>query len=247
MKHEAKDADRAILMIDPFPSDPPKESEEPDDLLNVATGLLSAMRKQGMFKPEDLLLAQRTDIYNRFLIAPSRTDENDHPVKNPLASGGFEAFAGFLQNNFRQHDFMLGRRNCQRFLMAHLTLDAQNPLFDNWRDNNAMFERHRVVKNGVDHLPIIPLNETLREPIDQLLWPKLTKNCSRILRKAFKQRTIALGEQVLRQQISNRAVRSGAMLGFKWLSRTLVKRIMGKIQCDLKKRNQLNYRYRETE
>ena len=54
-------------------------------------------------------------------------------MSEPLA-----AFGGFHHEEFREHDYLLGRRNCQRLLARHFNLPDTNPLFDSWRDDPTL-------------------------------------------------------------------------------------------------------------
>ena len=45
---------------------------------------------------------------------------------SPVPASCFRAIARFFHRGFRRHDFLLGRRNCQRFLKAHFCLPASN-------------------------------------------------------------------------------------------------------------------------
>lgn len=153
-------ADKAILLIDPFPSDTsfePGYSPAPD-LLKTALRLFAALKNQARFKPEELMLAAQEDVFSRFMIAPSREG-----AAQPIACGALGGFGGFLKRDFRAHDFFLGRRNCQKFLRDHFVLPENNPLFEAWTE--AMKSAHCVRDaqgecrrgDGLRLLPIIPL------------------------------------------------------------------------------------------
>lgn len=146
----ADTAHRALIMIDPFPDETPETAAEiGEDLLSVLPQLFTAMKNQTRFKPEDLVLAQDGEVYSRFLIAPSR-----HGVPHPLACGALGGFSGFLSQAFREHDFMLGRRNCWSFLKDHFRLAESNPVFDDWVSGR---DAHATLRDGVRFLPVIPL------------------------------------------------------------------------------------------
>jgi len=126
-----EDAHRAVLMIDPFPNriefDPDWQAD--DRLVNVIGELFGALKNQARFKPEELALAERDDVFSRFMIAPSRTDAAGDPVEPAMTAAILGGFGGFLHEAFRRHDFQLGRRNCQAFLRWHFRLPETNPLF----------------------------------------------------------------------------------------------------------------------
>jgi hypothetical protein len=179
-------ATKAVVMIDPFvgPNDPGPSSAAQDPLHLAIFKLLEAYTQQSRFSSEDIELANREDVYSRFMIAPKRPTP---PLKQPayleadgkwIASGTLGGFGGFLHREFRKHDFLLGRRNCQQFLAGHFTLPAGNDLFALWRDDPALRGCYVVPgKAGEpEQLPIIPLLGKLHprhgtaEPVPR--WPE---------------------------------------------------------------------------
>lgn len=156
----------AVLLVDPFPNelwyDPAFTPEH--RLSRVAPRILSALVNQARFKPEELAAAAEPTVFTRFMIAPSTEGS---PNKPDIASGILGGFGGFLSEDYRRHDFQLGRRNCQRFLSRHLRLPREAALFAGWRD--ALPERELVSlaisENGTEYLPIIPLVGSAREEV----------------------------------------------------------------------------------
>ena len=179
-------ANRAILMIDPFvgPNNPGPSSVEQNPLHLAVFKLLAAYVQQSRFSAEDIELANRADVYSRFMIAPKRPVPPLLQASYPeaegqwIASGALGGFGGFLHREFRKHDFLLGRHNCQQFLATRFTLPAGNDLFADWRDNAALRGRYRVPgKAGEpEQLPIIPLVGSLhpRHGTEEALphWPE---------------------------------------------------------------------------
>ena len=161
-------ANRAIVMIDPFP-DAKAQGQEPLAGLSPAffpvfMNLLGAWKNQSRFTPEDIALAADDEIYSRFLISPSRGNPKpgDKQIQPDLACGALSGFSGFFNLDFRHHDYLLGRRNAQKFLSDVFTLPAANPLFgepDQPRNLDSKWTRKGGDK--VDHLPIIPLMDSL--------------------------------------------------------------------------------------
>lgn len=170
------EASRAVLMIDPFPNlfelvrdyDPNTEIA----LINVAKRMLGALVSQARFKADELALARDDNVFSRFAIFPIRYASLGaaSPETFALACGALGGFGGFLSREFRHHDFMLGRRNCQRFLSKHFVLPADadsgvvNPLVAGWASdaNRAAFAVTKEVtidgaSRPVVHLPVIPL------------------------------------------------------------------------------------------
>ncbi len=157
-------ARRCILMIDPFPDSEAQGIDDPAGmtpvLTNVIGNLIGAWKNQARFAPADLALAADEEVYSRFLIAPSR---GKSAASGPaLACGALGGFSGFLSRDFRQHDYLLGRRNAQKFLSHVFTLPAGNGLFIDLDSSqkSASGKWVRPGKNGAE-LPIIPLMDNL--------------------------------------------------------------------------------------
>jgi len=168
---------RIVIMLDPFP-----EAEAPGPVEADATNLIESMaslfgawKQQARFKPEEVALALDATVYSRFMIAPSRPAPEPGPRwigGRALAAGALGGFSGFLSEAYRHHDFLLGRRNCQRFLEERLLVPATNPIFASWVDDPAMAGYLREV-DGERFAPVIPLVGgcgSLREPVPA--WPR---------------------------------------------------------------------------
>ena len=173
-------ARRALIMVDPF-TDPQQERAVPDGtLLGTFSALFSAFKSQSRFNQIDLSLAEAEDVYSRFMIAPSR---NGIKGSRAIASGGLSGFLGFFCEEYRLHDYMLGRENCQRFLRDWFVLPSahtqtgqcpkeSNALFRNWPQvalESEDFKSRSRHRKG--HRQIIPL--VGRAAIPQALgdWP----------------------------------------------------------------------------
>ncbi|HEX6144056.1 MAG TPA: patatin-like phospholipase family protein [Geminicoccaceae bacterium] len=142
---------RAVVMVDPF-SEPGVPGPCGDaSLTTVAGATFRALINQARFTFRDRALIQDEMVYSRYMVAPRRSGIVG---SMSLASGGLGAFLGFFSEAYRHHDFMLGRRNAQRFLQTHLTLPEANPLFRSWSE--AARRRHRDPRRR-DHLQLIPL------------------------------------------------------------------------------------------
>ncbi len=139
-------ANRAVVLIDPFPAlpEPEQEGAPPDPrawqksaplpIFEVLPQLFGAYTAQARYDANNLLLATDSGIYNRYMLSPMRADPtpgtwHSFTGADALASGRLGAFAGFLSESFRHHDFLLGRRNAENFLRNYFSLPADNPLF----------------------------------------------------------------------------------------------------------------------
>lgn len=131
-------ATRSVLMVDPLPSrEPPDQAEEEDqDVLSVLGALFGSLLAETRFKPDELMLARSETVYSRYMIVPTRRGESGEKVAHPIASEMVRGFGGFLERQFRIHDFQLGRRNCQQFLRKHFYIPKKectdNPVFSHY-------------------------------------------------------------------------------------------------------------------
>lgn len=250
-------ADRSLILIDPFPNvfelnkqfDPQGQSE----LLPVIKNLFSAMIAQARFKLDELALARDSDIASRRAVMPIRYDANDKPEKYAIACGSLGGFGGFLSKEFRHHDFMLGRRNCQRFLSHHMVLPAdaaagvQNSLFREWT-NQATRKEFQVDRNitidgvtrKVAHLPIIPLLGKLASSQYTQMppWPAEPYDLKHEeLQTAIHARADALKDSLIKQYQPNWMLRTG-IAGYWWLNKKnwLDRFILQPIRADLERR-----------
>lgn len=170
----------AIIMIDPFPNFEEKNGEteyvEPETIQQAAPRILSAIRRQAMIKESELSRGFTGD-HSRTMIFPVRREtviENGREVKQrapyAIACGALDGFGGFFSRNFREHDFQLGRKNCQAFLRKHFALREDQvfrinekgteqidcPAFCDWKPGHPMYERFHYVKHRQAYFPIVP-------------------------------------------------------------------------------------------
>ena len=181
---EGHEACRAVIMIDPF-TDPREDAKPRGTLLATFSALLKALISQSRFKQIDLTLAEAGDVYSRFMIAPSREKRKGKGKvtgSKALASSGLDGFLGFFSRDYRHHDYMLGRRNCQRFLRDWFVLPSSqikegqqstgSALFANWKqsalDNKWFMSRSRFRQR---HRQIIPLVGKAKKKQPLVRWP----------------------------------------------------------------------------
>jgi hypothetical protein len=198
-------ATRATLLIDPFPDlagavDP---GEQPGaDLLHIAVGLMTSWRDQARFNPTDLALAGDKETYSRFLLAPNR---GASPESNgfALACGALGGFSGYLAKRYREHDFELGRLNCQQFLQNDFCLPVSNqPVFGMVNPELKQPGSPWVAPGpGPLSLPIIPLISSLKETPPMPVWPPKDVFDPETLRDAAGARLDAVVERILQDSI----------------------------------------------
>jgi hypothetical protein len=139
LERDPRNADRAVVSIAPFPTmasyavdyDPLKNSS----VLRVGARLFQALVSQSRFYGESLSHLMRGTTFCHFMVAPSDhelVEEQKHaavhhaPIPKALQCAALGAFAGFFERGFRAHDYQLGRRNCQKFLLDHFIFPANN-------------------------------------------------------------------------------------------------------------------------
>ena len=132
-------ADRAVVSIAPFPTmasyavdyDPLQNA----GVLKVMARLFQALVSQSRFYGESLSHLMRGTTFCHFMVAPSDhelVEELKHeavhhnPIPKALQCATLAAFGGFFERGFRAHDYELGRRNCQKFLLDHFVFPAEN-------------------------------------------------------------------------------------------------------------------------
>jgi hypothetical protein len=170
---KGEEADRAVVMIDPFPngSDVSKKYKFDPDLIDIILRMFGALKEQARFKPDELQLAAEDEVYSRYVISPIYIDKAGAITDPAMASAIMGGFGGFFAESFRRHDFQLGRRNCQRFLQRHFALPFDNPLFDSWRDDAARKQKYSfsdIDSKGLSRrlAPIIPLMDHLNPDVE---------------------------------------------------------------------------------
>ncbi|MBD0386769.1 MAG: hypothetical protein ICV54_09630 [Nostoc sp. C3-bin3] len=230
-------ANRATLLIDPFPNDVDAVNPK-SNLLDLVLRIFRSFINQNRFKADELILALDEDVYSRFLIAPERSDDQG---KKPLACGSLNAFGGFLSQDFRHHDYILGRRNCQRFLQKYFVLPVSNPLFNAWSEGLKANPQLQVQKVGQPEtfLPIIPLLGSAKKEINLPNWPKYQKENLKFLEKQIQERVRVVVPRLINQSINDAFSRTALNTLWFFKRGSLAKKIRDIIQDNLEKYGQL--------
>lgn len=152
--------DTTVLMIDPFPGFmeiPSIGNPDLQALKYTAFQLLGAMEQQLLVKDDLLERALDENDFSRFMVAPIRTKKGKKE-KNNLACGSVNGFGGFFSRKFRVHDYMLGRRNCQRFLTEYfcVPVDAGNPIIKHGYGHLKDLDLKLFLSSDEKSLPIVP-------------------------------------------------------------------------------------------
>jgi predicted acylesterase/phospholipase RssA len=244
-------AKRAIIMIDPFPDAVPATMnyKAETSLFNVVGAIFQSLMSQAKFKIDELKLARDTNVYSRFIIAPTRDKTEREGLKGKwaaLASNSLSHFGGFFNEEFRRHDFLLGRRNCQRFLQKYFVLPLDNPLFKQWpaalKQPGSLYLV--TMKDSEKHyLPIIPLvgnlNSETREP--QPPWPQIREVELKKLKKGLKTRTRLVISQLVNSLTGSRG-KSFLLRAILFVLRPLLGWLAGWLAGKLMKKIQENFR-----
>ncbi len=255
-EREGTKADKAVILIDPFPNDTDFDPEfvpsESPDMMKSVLGMFSALVNQARFKPDELMLADGEDVYSRFLIAPSRDG-----MKYPIACGVLGGFGGFLQRSFRAHDYFLGRRNAQNFLRNHFVLPQGNPLFDKIFWTDKMIQQYAAVDSAgaeqkysdpVSHkptdqtlLPIIPVVGKAATDCQLAPWPRYTDQDFDLLKPKIRIRLDAVMDRLVVQYTGGGfwKLLANTYYFFSGKKGEIVDMIVDKIKLELHQWNQL--------
>jgi len=116
---EVTESKNPIILIDPFPSLKMSENKpyciDNDAVSEILLPLYQTLKNQTLFKENDLMDLLDDESF-KTMIWPTRRDENGVLQENAIASGALDGFGGFLDKDYRIHDYMLGMKNCQNFL-----------------------------------------------------------------------------------------------------------------------------------
>lgn len=160
-KCQAEGNPYAIIMIDPFPNfaeDKTSKYKQPSSLLDLVPNIFGAIRAQAMVKENDLMRGLSGDATRRMVFPKKSKDPY------PIACGALDGFGGFFSREFREHDFQLGRYNCQRFLRKHFSVGLDKlehaKVFSEWKNDGSdpRHERFFIPNDlgGPGFYPIIP-------------------------------------------------------------------------------------------
>ncbi|MBC8756534.1 hypothetical protein H2O64_17815 [Kordia sp. YSTF-M3] len=129
---EIKEKDNyAIIMVDPFPNQDHDADvyDAKSDIISIAKGMFKALRNQVMFNQDGIFEALSLSNRTKFLVEPKRKQHSAKGIirsQKDLASSPLSGFGGFLDESFREHDFHLGRKNCQSFLRYYFAVENEN-------------------------------------------------------------------------------------------------------------------------
>ena len=174
--------ENTVIMIDPFPSVESGKFDFSTAIPNVIGKTLSAMISQMRAKRINYKAAMVSDDASQYIISPSRKIPNRDGIlesvygEKAIACGNLGGFGGFLHKDFREHDYYLGRYNCEIFLRDYFTIPkediARNPIFtEGYKDIDLT--RYQSLKDP-KQVQIIPIFTKRREGDYRFPMPKFT-------------------------------------------------------------------------
>ena len=226
--------ERAIVMIAPFPEPPaflPEGTPSPSVVAILRT-LFPSLVNQARFRASELAPAVSDRDFSRFLIAPLRriprtSDTPDVPLERfAIACGLLGGFGGFLHEEFRAHDFQLGRRNCQHFLRNSFLLPTGNVIVG------------RAHGGGMQ--PVIPLVGSAADPVPLPKWPRIKQGAFDELCKRLAARIDRLAPHLIEAQTRSKKLRMALKIGWKTFLRDRVVSFVQQVMlADLVRRGQI--------
>lgn len=241
------------VLIDPFPNfEVEKElaipKHEKTSIMDIIGSLVPTILNQARNKQSD---TYGTGLF-KLMAFPRKLKlgslhEAGHP---PLATGGIGGFGGFIDIEFRKHDFFLGRDNARNFLrgIMFMEYDKSNPknLFHGVSDEAVKkFGRKIQQDDGTKKMfmPIIPDVSKL-DPNDDSNpsrytvqdFPKFDKQAFEKLEKPIKNRIQAILKAELKGKLSGWLWSIGGGLVIRTTSKKMTKWVMETIEKDFVKR-----------
>jgi hypothetical protein len=233
---DAKDVDRAIIMVSPFPEPPAflPDGAPPAEVVAIVQALFPTLIDQARFKPAELFPAMSPTDHSRFLISPDR-NINNVEQRYSIACGLLGGFGGFLDEKFRAHDFQLGRRNCQEFIRSVFGLPAANRLVAAKLNGQQQFslagdpDKYCIVPRLGDALPEVALPE----------WPRMSQVDLDTLMKRIKVRLDSVAPRFVQAQTSSRVFRALGRFGLWAGQNRILDYVRYAILSDLVRRDQI--------
>jgi predicted acylesterase/phospholipase RssA len=153
-----------VLMIEPFPTKKPGTISKGQSLQNVMGLTLSSMLSQMRSKPVNIKDALSKSCAGQYLITPSRIvtspggDVSNVVGEMAIACGALDGFSGFMNKEFRVHDYFLGRYNCKIFLRDYFTIPAsalkENGIFKAGYANADLNKFKSTKENSYQIIPV---------------------------------------------------------------------------------------------
>lgn len=231
--------DSALIMVAPFP-DPPgflPEGQPKPELAALVRALLPTLTTQARFRTSELAKAMNPRNHSRYLIAPHRTPpDSDSEARFKIACGALGGFGGFLDEQFRAHDYQLGRRNCQQFLRGTFGLPVGAPAVD---AQAAAMHRIAAQKDLPEQVRVIPLVGDAALDVALPRWPRMSEKNLEVLGQRIERRLKDLLPILVDAQTTSKKLRLVGRLSLLLGRRRVLAGIRLAILSDLVRRDQV--------
>lgn len=205
---------KGMVMIDPFPDfyEQRGEYKHAEDLFGVIPGIISTLWDQSKIKRREMKVQFDSKLF-RGTIFPVKYGTDGKKLKHPIACGSLEAFGGFLDINFRVHDYFLGRNNARTYLRSYFSVPYYpekgivHPLHRDPYWTQDMRKRFLIkFPDGTQFLPLIPDMNMLKDGYtskDQAMvydipeLPQITKKDIAIIKKPLNTRVKEMAKLIL--------------------------------------------------
>lgn len=187
-----------VLMVDPFPGNLDERFFQEQSALDIAKQTLYAMMQQMKAKPAPIADVLSKNKAGQFLIAPVRyTLDNAHTRiegAKAIACGAINGFSGFICQDFREHDYALGRYNCEQFLRNHFTIPieklASHPIF------SLGYKGIDLTPYTSSRSPSVQIIPVLGEQQQPKQWPMLSQDPILSQKPAIRKRIALLSKSL---------------------------------------------------
>jgi len=217
-------ADRAIIMIDPFPSEAKAAASLDASLVGVIRQLFPTLIDQARFKMDAVVNALDEQVKSRFLISPLRKKRRgSEPERYAIACGLLGGFGGFLNEEMRAHDYQLGRLNAHLFLKSHFGFPLTNQAIAAGygpQARTATFEAASQEKVPGILYQMLPLVGSAADMPAPPAWPRAERAEVDALIAAACTRADRLAEKLITERMPAAWMRSGARTLWKQVGRS---------------------------
>ena len=112
-----------------------------------------------------------------------------------------------MSRSFRDFDYQLGRRNCQRFLQTSFAVPAENPIVANWAPsvNRDKLRALSTDPNDLREPPtyvLIPLYGDAANEAPLPKWPRISQRDFETLQRRIEKRFDRVAPLIIQQSVS---------------------------------------------
>ena len=213
---------QAVIMIDPFPESPAYDTSGVLDasLAAVVKRIFPTLKDQVRFKPRDLVDALDNNVYSRFLVAPRRRAAKGARLEpHAIACGLLGGFGGFLSEEFRAHDYQLGRLNCHLFLKHSLAFPLNNDVLAEGYHVDAQLACYRTTSSdegeAAPSYQLVPLVGSAAQMPKPPVWPRVVRADVETMVERSKDRAAAVFGKLIEKKVASRLGRGVARVVWK--------------------------------